>query len=44
MIDLHELLTIGVCVAIGVFVVNIVFYFLTPKQMRPDDFDPWDFK
>ena len=44
MINLDELLTIIGCLAIGVLVINTVFYFLTPKEMRPDEFDPWDLK
>jgi hypothetical protein len=43
-INLGEILTIIGGLAIGVLVINVVFYFLTPKDMRPDEFDPWDLK
>lgn len=45
-INLDEILTIFGCVAIGILAVNYIFYFLTPKDQRPDfgDFDPWDTK
>lgn len=44
MINLGDLLSIIGGLAIGVLVINTVFYFLTPKEMRPDEFDPWDLK
>jgi hypothetical protein len=44
MINLSDLLSIIGGLAIGVLVINTVFYFLTPKEIRPDEFDPWDLK
>jgi hypothetical protein len=44
MINLDELIQIGLCILLSMAAINCVFYFLTPKDMRPDEFDPWDFK